>query len=58
MQQSYTPEFKKKISKEFEFLKDKFLPSKVRKFANKAVIGSACAIIIFASIIIGGGMSK
>ena len=54
MQQSYTPEFKKKISKEFEFLKDKFLPSKVRKFANKAVIGSACAIIIFASIIIGG----
>lgn len=46
------------FSKEFEFLKVKILPDKVRKFANKAVIVAACAIVVIASILIGGGISK
>lgn len=53
-----TTAFLLSYSKEFEFLKVKLLPGKVRKFANKAVIGAGCAAIAVASIVIGGVLSK
>ena len=46
------------FTKEFEFLKNKLLPKKIRKYANKWVIAIVCILIIVISVILGGGYTN
>ena len=42
------------FTQEFKFLSDKLLPNKIKKFANKFVLGGMSVAIIVLSILIGG----
>ena len=44
------------FTNEFKFLSHKLLPSKIKKFANKFVLGGISVAIIAVSILIGGGI--